>query len=463
MKITVLNGSPKGDISVTMQYVEYLSIVLSEMSFETINIAKDIRGIEAKPEKLDGILKTISNSDLILFAFPIYYTTVPSQYMRFMELIASDQNRLFFKGKKVALLTTSIHFFDHTAHDYMRAVIDKLEMKFTFGFSADMMDLTTKPGKEKLTSFAKKLEKSIMSSTSAPKRFLRHSPISFKLKTSKSDAKLNSGNKKIIILADSDRSDSNLPAMIERFQSNFETKPQIVWLKSLNMVSGCMGCLKCAMDLKCVFTDKDGHRELMESTLKDADIIVMASDISNCFLSSTWQSFFTRFFYNGHVPLIKNIHIGFIFSGPLSYYPYIREIFEGFFGHSNNGIYDYLSDECENGSDLEAQLDRMAITLLEDSENGYIEPPKFQAVSAHKIFRDEIYDRLGVIFQNDHKYYKKNGLYDFPTKRYGKRLINKFLYCILNIPGLKKRAYTKELIPGMLRPFKKELKKNLKK
>jgi len=33
-----------------------------------------------------------------------------------------------------------------------------------------------------------------------------------------------------------------------------------------------------------------------------------------------------------------------------------------------------------------------------------------------KIFRDAIYGRLRFPFQADHKFYKENGLYNFPQK-----------------------------------------------
>ena len=46
------------------------------------------------------------------------------------------------------------------------------------------------------------------------------------------------------------------------------------------------------------------------------------------------------------------------------------------------------------------QLDEMAAELMEESRSGYVEPARFQAVSAQKIFRDEIFDHLRVVFQH---------------------------------------------------------------
>ena len=39
------------------------------------------------------------------------------------------------------MLTTSIHFFDHTAHEYVNGICDDLGMKYVDGYSAAMYDL----------------------------------------------------------------------------------------------------------------------------------------------------------------------------------------------------------------------------------------------------------------------------------------------------------------------------------
>ncbi|MBU1537972.1 hypothetical protein KKF84_21850, partial [Myxococcota bacterium] len=268
---------------------------------------------------------------------------------------------------------------------------------------------------------------------------------------------LDNGTRSVVIFADKTRDDSNLPAMIRRFGSNFMVKPRVVWLESLNLISGCTGCLACAMDLRCVFTEKDGHREIVDSVLTKSDIVVFASDVEHCYLTSRWQAFLTRLFFNGHVPLVQGRQMGVILSGPLSDYPYIREVFDGFMGYSQNNLFDFVTDENPDHEGIEADLDNMAAELLSASEAGYIQPRRFQALCAHKVFRDEIFGSLGVVFQHDHQYFARNKLYDFPTGRLGRRMVNALLYMLLKTPGLRKRFYTKEMVPGMVRPYKKIL------
>jgi hypothetical protein len=55
---------------------------------------------------------------------------VHGNYKRFIELITERGVQDAFAGKYTATLSTSIHFYDHTAHNYMHAVCDDLNMKY---------------------------------------------------------------------------------------------------------------------------------------------------------------------------------------------------------------------------------------------------------------------------------------------------------------------------------------------
>ena len=81
-----------------------------------------------------------SSSDAVVWMFPVYYLLVPSQYKRFIELIWERGAQEAFRGKFAAVVTTSIHFYDHTARDYMHAICDDLEMSFAGAFTAEMYE-----------------------------------------------------------------------------------------------------------------------------------------------------------------------------------------------------------------------------------------------------------------------------------------------------------------------------------
>ncbi len=141
MKITVLNGSPKGDTSVTMQYVHYIQKKFPQHELKILNVSHRIKKLERDETAFQEILDEVQSADGVLWASPVYFLLVPSQYKRFIELISERGAEAVFEHKYTAALTTSIHFYDHTAHNYIHAVCDDLGMKYVGSFSADMRDL----------------------------------------------------------------------------------------------------------------------------------------------------------------------------------------------------------------------------------------------------------------------------------------------------------------------------------
>lgn len=67
MNIVVLNGSPKGDISVTLQYVKYLQRRFSMHNFKIINIAHQIKNIENQTKIFDEIIEDIKKTGVYDF------------------------------------------------------------------------------------------------------------------------------------------------------------------------------------------------------------------------------------------------------------------------------------------------------------------------------------------------------------------------------------------------------------
>jgi NAD(P)H-dependent FMN reductase len=72
----------------------------------------------------------VKKSDGVIWAFPLYVFLVCSQYKRFIELISERGAQKAFAGKYVTALSTSVHFFDNTAHNYIRGICDDLDMKY---------------------------------------------------------------------------------------------------------------------------------------------------------------------------------------------------------------------------------------------------------------------------------------------------------------------------------------------
>ena len=141
MKIVILNGSPKGDESVTMQYILYAQKKHSEHQYVILNVAQQVSKLEKNLEKFEEVAKEIADSDAIIWGFPVYVMLVCSQYKRFIELIFEKKIENYFNNKYTAILSTSIHFYDHTALNYIHGICDDLDMKYFGFFAADSWDL----------------------------------------------------------------------------------------------------------------------------------------------------------------------------------------------------------------------------------------------------------------------------------------------------------------------------------
>ncbi len=93
----------------------------------------------------------------MIWAFPVYCLLVPAHYKRFIELLLERHVEASFQDKYAAILTTSIHYFDHTAHEYVRGICDDLGMKCVGGYSAEIYDLLQEEEQGRFLLFAKAL------------------------------------------------------------------------------------------------------------------------------------------------------------------------------------------------------------------------------------------------------------------------------------------------------------------
>ncbi len=107
MNIIVLNGSPKGKTSVTLQYIHFLQKKFPEHSYEILHISKMIRRIENDEDYFGEILTKIADSEAVLWASPVYYFLIPSNYKRFIELINERDAKRYFHNKYTGFLSTS--------------------------------------------------------------------------------------------------------------------------------------------------------------------------------------------------------------------------------------------------------------------------------------------------------------------------------------------------------------------
>jgi multimeric flavodoxin WrbA len=451
MKIVVLNGSPKGNVSVTMQYVAYIQKKFPEHELKIIHIAQQINKIENIAQVFEDVMNDIRTSACVLWAFPLYVMHVHGNYKRFIELIHERNAQGVFRDKYAAALSTSIKFYDHTAHNYIRAICDDLEMRYVDFYSAEMRDLLKEAEQRRLVLFAGRLFDAIERSLPTLRQY---APLSWDAPPHQfhpGNHALDQGSKKVIIVTDASDAQTNLGGMIGRFQSAFLQPVEVVDISRLDIKGGCMGCLQCGYDYACAYKGKDAFMEMFNTKLKTADVLVFAGGLRDRYLSSRWKTFFDRSFFNTHTPSLAGRQWGWLISGPLRQNENLREILQGWAEIQQTNLTGIVTDEDRDSAALDGQIQQLAEHSLRCAHQGYVRPETFLRVGGMKIFRDEIWGHLRTVFQADHRYYKANGIYDFPQKKTKIRLLNALVALLFTIPAIRRRFYAKEIKPGMIR------------
>jgi len=456
MKIIVLNGSPKGIESATMQYILYIQKKFPQHELKILNIAQQIKKLENNEEKFKEIIDDVKNSDGVIWGFPLYVMLVPSQYKRFIELITERKKEVAFRDKYTAVLATSIHFYDHTAINYMNGICDDFEMKFVGSFSADMFDLMIPKKREQLILFAENLFNYIENTLPTTRKFLPliEKPFNYiPVMLEKEEKKIDINGKKILIITDSVDQNTNLGRMIQRFQSCFSTEIEIVNIYDLDIKGGCLGCIQCGYDNICVYKDKDEFTEFWNVKLESADILVFAGNIIDRYLSSRWKMVFDRSFFKGHIPTLRERQLSFLISGPLGQIANLRQIIEAIPEIEESNLVDIITDEYADSKIMDALIYNLAKKLITYSQSGYKKPQTFLAVGGNKIFRDAVYGRMRFVFQADHRYYEEHGFYDFPhDDKYAKKRNEKFIPLTQNEKFRK--VFYSVLKTEMIKPLK---------
>ena len=458
MKVVVLNGSPKGNMSVTLQYGLFIRKKFPQHELKIFNISQEIRKLEKEDRAFQEVIDAVKAADGVLWAFPLYFLLVHSNYKRFIELIWERGAQPAFRNKYTASLSTSIHFFDYTAHNYINAVCDDLDMRFVGAFSADMYDLVEAKEQDRLVKFAEHFFGAIESNVLTSKNFRPLVSKKFDYTPGNASKKIDVGGKKVLILIDSTAGNTNLGKMVGRFTPSFSGDVEVVNLNDVDIKGGCLGCLQCGYDNTCAYRDKDAYMEFFNTKVKPADVLVFAGAIKDRYLSSRWKLFFDRSFFYGHSPKFIGKQLGFIISGPLGQIPNLRQILEAYAEGEGANLVDFVTDEYETSAEIDALLQSLAERLIKFAREGYMKPHTFLGVGGRKLFRDEIWGRLRPTFAADYRFYQKHGMYDFPQKDYRMRLIVGIFMLLEKLPAFRKE-YVRRTKAEMIKPLQKIVEK----
>ena len=443
MNILVINGSPKGEYSITLQTALYLQNRYPEHTFEVLHAGQRIKALE---KDFTPALESLERAALVLFCYPVYTFIAPYQLHRFIELM--KEHHAPVEGRYMSQISTSKHFYDVTAHRYVEDNAHDMGMKVLRGLSADMDDLLAEKGQQEAALYFEHLLWCMQQGYSEPA--LTQTGEAAHLPATVPAGDVDAGKEgDVVIVTDLLPEDGQLAAMIHRFRQVMPRRTRVVNLREYPFRGGCLGCFHCATDGKCIY--QDGFDDFLRNQVQTGEAIVYAFSIRDHSMGARFKLYDDRQFCNGHRTVTVGMPVGYLVSGSYRLETNLQTIIEGRSQVGQNPLAGVATDEY----DSDAAIDRMAATLQRMLETRYHQPKNFYGVGGMKIFRDLIYLMQGMM-KADHRFYKQHGEYDFPQQKKGTILKMYLVGALMGSPKLKAKMGNK-MNEGMLMPYRKAL------
>ena len=382
----------------------------------------------------------------------MYTFIAPYQLHKFIELMKT--HGVDVSGKYATQLSTSKHFYDVTAHRYVEDNCKDLGLKYIRGLSADMDDLTTEKGQKEAESFFDYVCWSVEQDAYEPlpaEVLQSEMPAPASKPVSMPEITASTADKPgdVVIVTDCREEDTQLAAMIKRFQEVLPRKTRIANIADYPIKGGCLGCFNCAVDGKCVY--KDGFDSWLRDEIQTGEAIVYAFTIRDHSMGARFKMYDDRQFCNGHRTVTMGMPMGYLVAGDYSREFNLQMIIEGRAQVGGNFLAGVATDEF----DPDHEIDRMASALDYALSQRYNPPQNFYGIGGMKIFRDLIWTMQGMM-KADHKFYKAHGQYDFPQKNRGRMMAMYLVGAMLANPKLKSKMGNK-MNEGMIMPYKKAI------
>ena len=440
MNVLILNGSPKGEYSITLQTVKYIQKKAPMCSFEILHVGQKIKALE---KDFASAVEALERADLLVFAYPVYTFMAPCQMHRFIELVKASEINL--SSKFATQITTSKHFYDVTAHRYIQDNCQDLGLKFIKGLSADMEDLLSEKGQMEALKFWDYVMWAVKEDIYERPVNITGNYVPQPVEVPEVTSGGSTGD--VVIVTDCGPEDDQLRRMIARFQAVLNRRSRVVNIREYPLRGGCLGCFNCAVDGKCIYTD--GFDEFLRTDIQNAESIIYAFTIKDHSMGSTFKMYDDRQFCNGHRTVTSGMPMGYIISGNLSTETNVQTIVEARCQVGGNFLAGVATDEMEPN----LKIDQLAKSLEYALENTHRVPQNFYGIGGMKIFRDLIWTMQGMM-KADHKFYKAHGQYDFPQKNWGTMLKMYLVGALLSSSAIKSKMGNK-MNEGMIAPYKK--------
>ncbi len=411
MRVIVISGSPKGNESLSLNFVKYLEKLNKDIIFEILEIGKYSKVLEKNKDFFISYINAIDRSDLIIWCTPVHTLTVSHSIISFIELINKNKKKINFKNKYATSILTSINFFDTTAEDYLRLISESLSMKYIKGYFINSSEKLTQELKDGFQQYFKNTVYKVKNKYNCEKRFHLHpskkypyNPTPY-LEQREIELELNA-----IIITDH-KEDSNIEKMIFNFQryANFNTK-----IINLNKIDKSINhSFKFDSILKSIsgnYEYSSSDINFFENEYTKADLVVWAIDIKNHLFSENWKIFIDKCFYYDYKNLKKNQNFGIFISGEYSNEPVLYKFLNQYISITKKNCMTIITDSDKSNREITKSIKDFT-ELIENKDFINLKPQKdFYSISSKKILGDFIFNNRHI-FDEDNKLAKDLGLY----------------------------------------------------
>jgi hypothetical protein len=141
-------------------------------------------------------------------------------------------------------------------------------------------------------------------------------------------------------------------------------------------------------------------------------------------------------------------------AGPLRANPALKEALIAYAEWQRAPVVDIISDEDGKAGSTDRQIDGLARRIADASAVEIKRPVSFLGHAGMKVFRDDVFANLRLVFRADHRAYRREAVYDFPQRSLLKMALIRLAYLITGIPFIQRRMM-KDFRKVMVMPYRK--------
>ncbi len=319
MIVSVLNGSPHGEHSATLQHVRFLASRWLGDEVRVLQVGSEVEEYCQPGEARHRLLDTIAPSNLLLVCFPVYLAMAPAQLMRLLEHLRAEGGDCL-RGKPVALLCTGEGFGMALALRSLRGALETLGCLPVGEWAGEPDSFLRPEGRERLLVYWQELHWAVergmgqAAKGDEPSSYVYSPTGSARLGIPDQVSKTIGRN--TVLVTDCEREHASLRSMINTFKLLYPLTIREVSISSFYGARGCIGCSRCAHSRRCIHSD--GFEDLIENHLKPADALVFAAPVAGRLIGSAWKVIFDRLLMTGRWEATRGKPAGWLLSGSLS-------------------------------------------------------------------------------------------------------------------------------------------------